>query len=163
MAGSLFVPARSSNWWPDGLGQPGSTGAQNSLRYAYFPATRRLAIDVNGALTVYDTGPHMIGGVSQQQSGDQSLTFTSQLGVVRVSDLPVVEGAAAATGPAPAQPSVQDAPSSKPSPQPDVARSEKASGDDVFALIEKLASLRAKGILTDAEFEAKKAEFLGRL
>ncbi|WP_431271108.1 hypothetical protein [Dankookia sp. P2] len=26
------------NWWPDGLGSPASSGAQNAMRYAYFPA-----------------------------------------------------------------------------------------------------------------------------
>ena len=66
----------------------GSTGGQNNLRYAYFPGARRLAIDVNGQVTVYDTGEHQISGFSQQQSGDQSITFTSQFGLVRVADLP---------------------------------------------------------------------------
>jgi hypothetical protein len=34
---------------------------------------------------------------------------------------------------------------------------------DVFATIEKLAALHAKGILSDEEFAAKKAELLSRL
>ncbi|WP_342344618.1 SHOCT domain-containing protein [Vannielia litorea] len=33
----------------------------------------------------------------------------------------------------------------------------------MIALIEKLAALKANGILTDAEFETKKAELLARL
>jgi hypothetical protein len=37
------------------------------------------------------------------------------------------------------------------------------SSDEVLSLIEKVADLHAKGILTDAEFEAKKAELLSRL
>jgi hypothetical protein len=37
-----------SNWWPADLGIPSSLGAQNEVRYAYFPVTRRLAIDING-------------------------------------------------------------------------------------------------------------------
>jgi hypothetical protein len=36
---------------------------------------------------VYDTGEHQIGGFSQQQSGTQNLTFSSQLGTVRLEDL----------------------------------------------------------------------------
>jgi hypothetical protein len=32
----------STDWWPAGLGKPGAVGAQNSLRYAVFPDTRRL-------------------------------------------------------------------------------------------------------------------------
>jgi hypothetical protein len=48
--------------------------------------------------------------------------------------------------------------------QPTAAWSSAASTDqDVFATIEKLAGLRAKGILTEDEFQAKKAELLARL
>ncbi len=36
--------ASSNCWWPADLGDPASTGAQNDLRYAYFPSRRRLAI-----------------------------------------------------------------------------------------------------------------------
>jgi hypothetical protein len=77
-------------WWPAGLGTPAASGAQNDMRYAYFPASRRLTIQESGKVHVYDTGEHQIGGVSQQQSGVQSLVFTSQLGPVHVADLPRV-------------------------------------------------------------------------
>jgi hypothetical protein len=90
---SLFIPGSgrsSSNWWPAELGSPASTGAQNNLQYACFPVSRRLAIRQGDRVSVYDTGEHRITGFSQQQSGDQSLTFTSQLGLVRVADLPLV-------------------------------------------------------------------------
>lgn len=79
---------RGANWWPAHLGKPSSVGAQNDLRYAVFP--RRLVIDDDGYVEVYDTGNHLIFGVAQAQSGDQTLTFTSQNGLVRVSDLPKV-------------------------------------------------------------------------
>ena len=69
------------------LGSPASAGAQNNLRYAFFPGPRRLAIQQEGRVRVYDTGEHMLSGFSQQQGGDQSLTFTSQFGLVRVADL----------------------------------------------------------------------------
>ena len=141
MPGSLA----SAEWWPAELGSPASVGAQNDLRYAFFPAARRLAIARDGQVTVYDTGDHRIGGFSQQQSGDQSLTFTSQHGLVRVADLPVLGGSPAAAAPAPAAPAAP------------------AGGDDIFAKIERLAELRAKDILTAQEFEAKKAELLSRL
>lgn len=100
---SLFVPQAgltSRTWWPAELGQPSSVGQQNDIRYAVFPATRRLALVVNGVLSVYDTLDHQIGGVSQQQSGDASLSFTSQRGLVRLSELPVVADANAAKTPA---------------------------------------------------------------
>ena len=82
-----------ANWWPADLGVPSSLGAQNEVRYAYFPATRRLAIDSNGKVTVYDTRDHQISGFSQQQPGSGSLSFSSQLGGVDVSRLPAVSGA----------------------------------------------------------------------
>jgi hypothetical protein len=80
-------PGRSSHWWPEGLGSASATGAQNDMRYACFPETGRLAVMRDGRVRVYDTGDHRIGGFSQQQSGSQSLSFTSQTGTVRLEDL----------------------------------------------------------------------------
>ncbi len=80
-------PAQTTHWWPDGLGTPSSTGAQNDMRYAYFPDQHRLAVTQDGRVRIYDTGDHRIGGFSQQQSGGQSLSFSSQLGPVRLEDL----------------------------------------------------------------------------
>lgn len=173
---SLFVPGALSagNWWPEELGHPASTGAQNDLRYAFFPTTRRLAIDIGGRVTVYDTKDHRIGGFSQQQSGDQSLRFTSQYGLVKLSELDVVRqggkepadtpgtGTSAAT----AAPSIFASSASESAeprkgahPAPEAVRSD----EDIFDKIERLAALHAKGILTDQEFEAKKSELLSRL
>jgi hypothetical protein len=39
---------------------------------------------------VYDSGDHRISGVQQSQSGTQELSFSSQKGTIRASDLPVV-------------------------------------------------------------------------
>jgi hypothetical protein len=83
--------ANSDSWYPSELGIPATSGAQNDVRYAYFPATRRLAVELFGKLTVYETGDHMISGVSQGQSNNAgSMTFTSQLGVIPLSELKVV-------------------------------------------------------------------------
>lgn len=193
---SLFVTGGSSgNWWPGELGHAASTGAQNQMRYAWFPGTARLAIDTgNGSVRVYDTGEHRIGGFSQQQSGDQSLSFTSQYGLVKLADLEEVNaaqptgGGADGTGrqPAPALSEVLrkatvdskppqtepaqtashpvDAPATLPNmakqPAPATASVDEA---DIFAKIERLAALHAKGILTDAEYQSKKAELLARI
>jgi len=80
-------PGQTSHWWPAGLGSASATGAQNDMRYACFPETRRLAVMRDGRVRVYDTGDHRIGGFSQQQSGSQSLSFSSQTGPVRLEDL----------------------------------------------------------------------------
>jgi len=175
---SLFVAGGGHPAWPDELGFPSSTGAQNTMRYGVFPEKRRLAVDIGGRVDVYDTGDHQISGVSQQQSGDQSLTFTSQYGIVRVADLPKVSvaGSSDAAVKADSQPppeedaaeavqttvpiveSSSEAPAQKP-----VSTSTSSDADGIIALIRKLADLREGGILTDAEFEAKKAELLSRL
>jgi len=63
----------SNQWWPTELGSPFSSGGQNNIRYAVFP--NRLAVETNGDVTVYDTLDNNIGGVSQQQGGDTSLTL----------------------------------------------------------------------------------------
>jgi hypothetical protein len=159
---SLFVPGSlpSGNWWPDELGHAASVGAQNNLRYAFFPGTRRLAIDLGGRVRVYDTRDHQIGGFSQQQGGGQSLSFNSQYGLVDISSLAEVTGTGpdAATPDAPAPRfAVEEASSHGPVPQMPV------QDDDIFAKIERLAGLHVKGILSDEEFQAKKAELLSRL
>ena len=170
---SLFVPGAGNpgSWWPAELGAASSVGAQNDIRYACFPATRRLAIQVGGGeVAVYDTGDHQISGFSQQQSGDASFTFTSQHGVVRVADLPRV-GAPVSAGATPASPAVlASAPSPVETPAPAMAAAPSppaaavtATDDEIFSRIERLADLRQKGILTEEEFVAKKAELLARL
>lgn len=185
---SLFVPRAgqaSDGWWPAGLGRPSSVGQQNNIRYAVFPEARRLVIDIAGRVQIYDTLDHRIGGVSQQQSGDASLTFTSQRGLVRLTELPTVPAddrpARAAEPPASPEQAAHTAP--PPPPIPAASPGERASGrdaaappeaspspaatlgtsDDIFAKLERLAGLRDKGILSEEEFAAKKTELLARL
>jgi hypothetical protein len=154
-ANSLFVPpapGTSGDWWPADLRWPNSTGAQNNVRYAYFAQARRLAIEVNGSVTVYDTLDHQIGGFSQQQSVGGTLSFSSQYGLIDVASLPVVSrDGMAVQAPAPVSGGSQQ------SNPPD------AGSPDIFAAIERLAGLHAKGLLTDSEFSTKKAELLARL
>jgi hypothetical protein len=164
---SLFVGGSSpGSWWPEGLGAAGSVGAQNEMRYATFPTARRLAISVGGKVTVYDTGDHVITGFSQQQGAGQSLTFTSQHGTVRVADLPVVSGAPASGIPAatverdPERPPAAAGKAAEREPERQAAAAGEA---DIVSQIERLAGLRDRKILSDAEFQAKKTELLSRL
>jgi hypothetical protein len=161
---SLFVPGTRSDWWPADLRFPNSTGAQNNVRYAYFAQARRLVIDVQGTVTVYDTLDHQIGGFSQQQSVGGTLSFNSQYGLIDVASLPVISSNGQPPR-APFVPAVQQPAPWQPAPvqQPAFAPQSSNSGDDVFATIEKLSNLRAKGILSDDEFSAKKAELLSRV
>ncbi|MEE3100423.1 MAG: SHOCT domain-containing protein [Pseudomonadota bacterium] len=186
---SLHVPGGGMGgfnaWWPQDLGQPASSGSQNDMSYAVFPQARRLAIRLGGQVTVYDLGDHQVWGFSQQQGGDQSLTFSSQFGVVRVTDLPMVQAGgqtfAPPPPPAPApepwtppeppmafapEPLPEPAPASQFAPQGDPQAGRTAGGmstDELFALIGKLADLRDKGILSEDEFQAKKTDLLSRI
>lgn len=156
---SYSASQSGSGGWPEELGQPASQGAQNDMRYAYFPQTRRLAIAHGGRMTVYDTGEHQISGFGQAQGGEQTLSFTSQSGLVPVSSLRTV-----------------DAPEEKsegtPRAEPSHAVSAGAvpssvvtglSDDQIFARLEKLGDLRDRGIISDADFDRKKSELLDRL
>ena len=172
---SLFAPGTGSagQWWPAELGQPGSAGAQNDMRYAFFPDVRRLAIQQDGRVSVYDTGDHSLSGFSQQQGGERSLTFTSQSGLVRLSDLALVSPRGERTPDAPASVRVASHPQKPQEAQlhapaaaatPTISASATPrSMDDILKTIERLGELREKGVLTDEEFSTKKAELLGRL
>ncbi|WP_370312843.1 SHOCT domain-containing protein [Sagittula sp.] len=239
----------ASGWWPEGLGQPASQGSQNDLSYAIFPDKHRLAINLAGRVTVYDTGNHEIGGISQQQGSSASWTFTSQYGTVDLRSLKEVredpedapapdedttetadrdapEAAAdlddgssgdSTWGPAalddhepslvaeasqvpqlpeasrppefapprpsptaeepqarepawsaPAAPEPENDPFAQPRPEPEAPSIYSGarvlnSADEIFAALEKLGALRDIHILSDEEFEAKKAELLSRL
>ncbi len=176
---SLFVPGTGTTgaWWPADLGAPASTGAQNDMRYAWFPGPRRVAIQQGGEVRVYDSGEHQISGFSQQQGDDRSLTFTSQFGVVRLSELALVSPRAdpSQNPPAPASATPSQTPAPPPpsqtrSPAPPAPMGAPAAVlpaapamEEILKTIERLAELRQKNILTEDEFAAKKAELLGRL
>ncbi len=139
-------------WWGTDLGVSSTSGSQNNMRYAYFPVTRRLAILDDKRVTIYDTGSHNITGVSQQQSNTGSLTFTSQQGSVRLTDLSVVSG----HGTDKSSPEAPPQAASSPNP-------ESEPSADIFYKIERLAELRDKGILSADEFLLKKTELLTKL
>ena len=144
---SLFVPDPTANWWPSELGSPNASGSQNNMRYAYFAGSRRLAVDAGGSVWVYDTQDHQIGGFSQQQGNNNSITFSSQFGTVNLSSLPVV--------------SRNGVPENS---STTTAVPNGSIGDsDVYAAIERLGALKSQGILTENEFSAKKAELLARI
>ncbi|MGA0530710.1 SHOCT domain-containing protein [Hansschlegelia sp. KR7-227] len=170
-------------WWPEELGSPSSTGAQNGRRYAVFPAERRLAVERDGRVVLYDTGDHRIGGASQQQGGHSTLSFSTDRGSIGVEDLRevgVADSAAPEAEPARTQPAPdwatpapttetpRDAAPAYPyAPEPREASSPSpasgAEGADPVELIRKLAALKDAGVLTEQEFQAKKTELLARI
>jgi len=156
---SLFVPDPADHWWPRDLGQPGAIGNQNNVRYAYFANARRLAVETNGQVWVYDTLDHQIGGFSQQQGVGGSILFTSQYGTVNLSSLPVIS----INGEPPVSAQPRDTlDRSVATATPDSSAGVAQEGD-IFSAIERLGGLHEKGVLTDEEFAQKKVELLDRL
>ncbi len=153
----LFTSDPRDSWWPPELGTPSSSGAQNEVRYAYFPAAGRLAVEVNGQVSVYDTSGHQIAGISsQQQSSGGGLVFSTGDGSINLAHLRAV-GAPVAP---PESASAAATPAAVPA-RPEPVAAEPAT--DVFATLERLGDLMQKGILTEQEFATKKAELLSRL
>ena len=149
-----------NQWWPGDLGTPSSSGGQNNTRYAFFPSSCRLAVENDGQVSVYNTLDHQISGVSQQQGGANSLTFSSQYGTISTLSLPLVSG----PGQEPvASTNFAAAPAPVVEPQPAPVNPPSQNSPEVMELIEKLGQLHQSGILTDAEFTAKKSELLERL
>ncbi len=81
---------KMESWWPADLGEPSSVGAQNGLRYAFFPESHRLLIDRDGTVTVYDSGPHKINGIYQPTDVSQ-IRFTGNQGNVDLGSLRKVD------------------------------------------------------------------------
>lgn len=179
---SLFAPDPEQNWWPQDLGQPNALGSQNQMRYAYFANPRRLAVKTGNSVWVYDTLSHQIGGFSQQQGSGGGISFSSQFGNVDLNSLPVVSRDGQPVVPAGNTPSNNTTSINNPATPPTVsheaapiAAAEPSSAfsatsstgttseSDVIAMIERLGDLKAKGILTDDEFNQKKKELLARL
>lgn len=180
----FFEPDPSLQWWPEELGTPASLGNQNNVGYAYFPNLQRLAVRTGDQVWVYDTMQHQIGGFSQQQGLDGSISFSSQFGVIHLGSLPVVfkngqavvptDGVPHAANPVEA-PSVdyQDPPNvevqatagtmAQPGSEIPLPSGESISTEQILDTIERLAELHERGILTPDEFAVKKEELLSRL
>lgn len=178
---TLFVPDPATNWWPVELGAPSAIGSQNNIRYAYFPASQRLAISTGGEPWVYDTLNHQIGGFSQQQGTGGSILLTSQFGTIDLATLPVVSRGGVIQSPsapdvAPPAPPASESPTPPPIDEPtfapvqDVASGEAptpagepSNPQDIIETLDRLGALMEKGYLSEQEFADKKADLLSRL
>lgn len=81
-------PKDSDYWWDTSLGGPSLSGAQNDLRYAYFPQYNLLVVRYKGRVIEYDTSGLNVLGISVQ---NQSLMISTPVGVKRVSELPILQ------------------------------------------------------------------------
>jgi hypothetical protein len=138
-------------WWPEELGSPSATGAQNSLRYAWFADSGCLAVEQEGSLSLLDARQHPINGIAQA-SGSAEVVFSTPGGTVSLSSLPPFS-------PPDPPASVPMAPAESAAP----AGPAPISSGDVISALERLGELKAKGVLSEAEFSEKKTELLSRL
>jgi hypothetical protein len=156
-----FTPmAPVEPWWPAELGTPSATGSQNEVRYAVFPAARRLAVDMNGRVSVHDIGDLQISGCSQASGEEGGACFTTNRGAIPLASLPEVRPPAPAS---PAQQPVAPVQESHQAVQEIHQPVQEIHQEDVLDALSRLGELKAKGILTEEEFTAKKAELLRRL
>lgn len=169
---SLSTNSSTSSRWPEDLGTPSTTGSQNQMHYAFFPASRRLAIVTDGHMTIYDTQTHVISGLAQQQGSGQSLTLTSQHGPVPLSSLQRVHHIDPQRSPPEPVSKESDVVREEPGSEVSTAvpaqdRPSRARIEDdhaaIFAKIEGLSDLYEKKIITAEEYAVRKAELLDRL
>lgn len=152
-----------TEWWPAGLHNPATSGAQNGVRYAWFPIQQRLAIKRAGAVELYDTQDHLIGGVSQQQGRQRTLSFSSQHGPLALETLRRVTADTPAEARADADALVQPPEPPAPEATAGAVATSPSAPHVLIDIIGKLAELHQRGVLTDDEFKSKKAELLARL
>ena len=79
--------AAGESWWPASFGRAAATGEQCGIRYAHFPAVRRLLVQQGARVDAYDTGDYVISGIAQQQGAASSITFNSNRGPVGLDQL----------------------------------------------------------------------------
>ena len=61
------------------------------MRYAYFPQNRRLAVELRGIVTIYDTAEYQFRGMLQAHSAETvGTSILTQRGRVRLADLAIV-------------------------------------------------------------------------
>ena len=81
----------SKSTWPAALGIASTSGTSSDMRYAYFPQHRRLAVESQGVLTIYDTAEYQFRGMLQAHSAEAvGISILTQRGRVRLADLATV-------------------------------------------------------------------------
>jgi hypothetical protein len=68
-----------------------TSGTSPDMRYAYFPQNRRLAVEWQGVLTIYDTAEYQFRGMIQAHSAETvGISILTQRGRVRLTDLATI-------------------------------------------------------------------------
>jgi hypothetical protein len=81
----------SNSIWPSELGIASTSGTSAEMRYAYFPQNRRLAVELRGVVTIYDTAEYQFRGMLQAHSAETvGTSILTQRGRVQLTDLVTV-------------------------------------------------------------------------
>ena len=84
-------PSVLKSSWPLELGIASTSGTSPEMRYAYFPQSRRLAVEWHGVLTIYDTAEYQFRGMLQAHSSETvGTSILTQRGRVRLTELATV-------------------------------------------------------------------------
>ncbi|MFF4774259.1 SHOCT domain-containing protein [Microtetraspora fusca] len=122
--------------------------------------TGRRLLFVKDGLVAKVAEDFMVGKISTVQwkpgSSHGTLTVTSSGDKAEIENIHNDDGARIADA-------IRHHLSARSAASPAPAEAPVAGEDDVFEALRKLGELRDKGVITDAEFEAKKAELLARI
>ena len=85
------LQSASNSIWPAELGLASTSGTSAEMRYAYFPQNRRLAVESQGVMTIYDTAEYQFRSMLQAHSAEAvGVSILTQRGRVRLSELATV-------------------------------------------------------------------------
>jgi hypothetical protein len=77
-------------WPPTSLRRPTISGAHGTLKFAFFADKRRLLIESEGSLQIFDCGAHQIREVDEIVGERPTLEFISQNGRHPICELKLI-------------------------------------------------------------------------
>jgi uncharacterized membrane protein YdbT with pleckstrin-like domain len=178
IAGSIYLYGQTSAWWIATLigfvllAIPITTGTRDILNWSnhQFIVTNLRVMQISGIFnkSVIDSSLDKVNDIKMDQSaigrmfgyGDIEILTASEIGVnlFKHIDNPVKFKNALINAKASLEHAVDDVPEIKPEePKPEDLKK------DIPEMISKLADLRTQGVITETEFQSKKAELLSKI
>ena len=77
---ALTENVESASWPPPQLRRPTSSGTHGNVKFAFFADKKRLLIETDGALQIFDSGAHQIREVDEPGGERPTVEFISQNG-----------------------------------------------------------------------------------
>ena len=89
-SGRVDLPAGES-WWPASFGMPAASGERHGMRFAFFPAAKRLLVQQGARIDAHDTRDAQVTGVAEMSGETTSLMFNTDKGTVKLEEWKCVE------------------------------------------------------------------------